>query len=99
MGSEGQIIETGRISKLLSFRGLERVPIDTASAGDIIALAGLEKANVADTIAVPEVEILLMPSPIDPPTLAMTFSINDSPLAGREGNKLTSRVLGDRLKA
>lgn len=98
MGSEGQIIETGRISKLLSFRGLERVPIDTASAGDIIALAGLEKANVADTIAVPEVEIPLNAQPIDPPTLAMTFSINDSPLAGREGNKLTSRVLGDRLK-
>ena len=98
MSGEGQIVETGRISKLLSFRGLERVPIEEARAGDIVALAGLEKANVADTIASPEVEIPLHAQPIDPPTLAMTFSINDSPLAGREGTKLTSRMLGDRLR-
>ena len=98
MGPEGQIVETGRVSKLLSFRGLERVPIEQASAGDIVALAGLEKANVADTIASPDVESPLHAQPIDPPTLAMTFSINDSPLAGREGTKLTSRMLGDRLK-
>jgi GTP-binding protein len=98
MDSEGQLVESGRVSKLLSFRGLERVPIDTASAGDIVALAGLEKANVADTICAPELEIPISAQPIDPPTLAMTFSINDSPLAGREGSKLTSRVLGDRLK-
>lgn len=97
LNHEGQIVETGRINKLLAFRGLERVPIDQAEAGDIIALAGLEKATVAETIAAPEVSTALPGQPIDPPTLAMTFSINDSPLAGREGSKLTSRMLRDRL--
>ncbi len=97
LNREGQIVETGRINKLLAFRGLERIAIDQAEAGDIIALAGLEKATVAETIAAPEVSDALPGQPIDPPTLAMTFSINDSPLAGREGTKLTSRMLRDRL--
>jgi GTP-binding protein len=97
MNREGTVIETGRISKLLSFRGLERTPIEIAHAGDIVAIAGLEDATVADTIAVPELDVPLPAQPIDPPTLAMTFSINDSPLAGREGTKLTSRMVRDRL--
>jgi GTP-binding protein len=97
LNREGQVVEAGRINKLLAFRGLERVAIDQAEAGDIIALAGLEKATVAETVAVPEVTVPLPGQPIDPPTLAMTFSINDSPLAGREGAKLTSRMLRDRL--
>lgn len=97
LNREGNVVETGRINKLLSFRGLERLPIDEAEAGDIIAIAGLEKATVADTVAVPEVNTPIEAQPIDPPTLAMTFSVNDSPLAGREGTKLTSRVIRDRL--
>jgi GTP-binding protein len=97
LNRDGQIVETGRINKLLAFRGLERIAIDQAEAGDIIALAGLEKATVAETVAAPEIMEALPGQPIDPPTLAMTFSINDSPLAGREGSKLTSRMLRDRL--
>lgn len=94
---DGVLVESGRISKLLSFQGLERIPVDSAEAGDIIALAGLEKGTVSETIASPEVTTPLPARPIDPPTLAITFSINDSPLAGREGTKLTSRVLYTRL--
>lgn len=94
---DGNILETGRASKLLSFRGLNRVPVDEAQAGDIIALAGLTKTTVADTICSPEVTAPLDSSPIDPPTLAMTFAVNDSPLAGQEGDKLTSRVIAARL--
>lgn len=97
LNQDGHVVETGRINKLLAFRGLERTAIDQAEAGDIIALAGLEKATVAEIIAAPEVTEALPGQPIDPPTLAMTFSINDSPLAGREGTKLTSRMLRDRL--
>lgn len=97
MNRDGQVIETGRITKLLSFRGLERAPIESAEAGDIVAIAGLQEATVADTIGVPELELPIPAQPIDPPTLAMTFSINDSPLAGREGTKLTSRMVRDRL--
>lgn len=97
LSREGKKIETGRISKLLSFHGLKRVPIEKASAGDIIVIAGLEKANVSDTIADVELDKPLPAQPIDPPTLSMTFSINDSPIAGKEGDKLTSRVLKDRL--
>jgi GTP-binding protein len=97
LSRDGTVIETGRATKILTFKGLERVPVETAKAGDIIALAGLEKANVSETITVQEVNVPLPAQPIDPPTLAMTFSINDSPLAGREGSKLTSRVLRDRL--
>lgn len=95
---EGGAREQGRISKILAFRGLERVSIEEAYAGDIVAIAGLQTATVADTVCVPEMMEPLPALPIDPPTLAMTFSINDSPLAGREGTKLTSRILGDRLE-
>ena len=97
LSRDGSLVETGRITKLLTFRGLERVPVETASSGDIVVIAGLEKVNVADTVCAPEIQTALDSQPIDPPTLAMTFSINDSPLAGREGTKLTSRVLGERL--
>jgi GTP-binding protein len=91
------LLESGRVNKILAFRGLERVPIDEAQAGDIVAIAGLENATVADTVCDPDVPSPVPSLPIDPPTLAMTFSINDSPLAGREGSKLTSRMLGERL--
>ena len=97
MDRQGNVIETGRASKLMTFRGLERVPVEEASAGDIIALAGLEKATVAHTIADPSVSEPIQSQPIDPPTLAMRFAVNDSPLAGREGDKVTSRLIRDRL--
>src|ERR1043165_144641 len=94
---DGALIETGRIMKVLAFRGLERVPIDEGAAGDIVALAGLPSATVAHTICAPEVETPLPAQPIDPPTLAMTFRVNDSPLAGTEGDKVTGRMIRDRL--
>ncbi len=97
LSRDSKVIETGRISKLLAFRGLERVPVEEAEAGDIVAIAGLQTATVADTIAVPEVTEALHSVPVDPPTLAMTFMVNDSPLAGREGKLVTSRVIRDRL--
>ncbi|GGC26776.1 GTP-binding protein [Novosphingobium marinum] len=97
LDADGKVIETGRASKLLSFRGLDRVPVEEARAGDIIALAGLEKATVANTIADPEVTEPIAAQPIDPPTLAMRFAVNDSPFAGREGDKVTSRMIRDRL--
>ena len=90
-------VETGRLSKLFGFRGLDRVAQDQALAGDIIAIAGLTTATVADTICAPEQHSSLAAQPIDPPTLAMTFSVNDSPLAGREGDKVTSRMIRARL--
>ncbi|WP_090709469.1 MULTISPECIES: translational GTPase TypA [unclassified Beijerinckia] len=93
----GKVVETGRVSKILAFRGIERQPIDEAEAGDIVAIAGLEKYNVADTLCAPEVSEPLQAQPIDPPTLSMTFMVNDSPLAGTEGDKVTSRVIRDRL--
>jgi GTP-binding protein len=97
MSRDGSVIEQGRISKLLAFRGLERVPVEEAQAGDIIAIAGLTKTTVADTICDPSVETPLAAQPIDPPTLSMTFGVNDSPLAGTEGDKVTSRMIRDRL--
>ncbi|PWC75391.1 translational GTPase TypA [Azospirillum melinis] len=97
MSRDGKLIENARISKVLAFRGLERVPVDEAHAGDIVALAGMTNTTVADTICAPEVAEPLSAQPIDPPTLAMTFSVNDSPLAGREGDKVTSRMIRDRL--
>jgi GTP-binding protein len=97
LSRDGTVLEQNRITKLLAFRGLERVPVEEAEAGDIVAIAGLSKATVADTICEPSVEVALPAQPIDPSTLAMTFSINDSPLAGQEGDKVTSRLLGDRL--
>ena len=94
---QGNVLEVGRATKLMSFDGLDRVPVESAEAGDIIALAGLEKATVANTIADPSVKTPIEAQPIDPPTLAMQFSVNDSPLAGREGSKVTSRMIRDRL--
>jgi GTP-binding protein len=93
----GNVVEQGRVSKILAFRGIERQPIDEAEAGDIVAIAGLEKFNVADTLAALDISEPLQAQPIDPPTLSMTFSVNDSPLAGTEGDKVTSRVIRDRL--
>jgi len=95
--ADGSVVETGRLTKLLSFRGLERVPVESAEAGDIIAIAGLEKGTIPDTVAAPEVETPLPAIPVDPPTLAMTFRINDGPLGGREGKKVTSRQIRERL--
>ena len=88
--ADGTTGETGRMTKLLSFRGLDRVPVEEAEAGDIIAVAGLAEATVPDTIGAPELAAPLPAIPVDPPTLAMTFRINDGPLAGREGKKVTS---------
>ncbi len=91
------MIEKARVTKLLAFRGLARVPVERAEAGDIVAIAGLEIATVADTLCDPSVEEAIHAQAIDPPTLAMTISVNDSPLAGREGDKVQSRVIRDRL--
>jgi GTP-binding protein len=97
LARDGRVIEEARLTKLQAFRGLERRPIDEARAGDIVAVAGLALTTVADTICAPEVNEALAADPIDPPTLAMTFSVNDSPLAGREGSKVTSRMIAERL--
>jgi GTP-binding protein len=97
LSRDGKTLETGRITKVLAFRGLERQPIEEGFAGDIVAIAGLEKANVADTICNPDVTEPIPAQPIDPPTLSMTFRVNDSPLAGTEGDKVTSRMIRDRL--
>jgi len=94
---DGKLIESGRITKLLAFRGLERAAVDEAEAGDIVAIAGLPNATVAMTICDPSVETPLPAQPIDPPTLAMIFRVNDSPLAGTEGDKVTGRMIRDRL--
>jgi GTP-binding protein len=94
---DGRVVEQARLTKLLAFRGLDRRPIEEAQAGDIVAVAGLQLTTVADTICAPEVGEALPADPIDPPTLAMTFSVNDSPLAGRDGSKVTSRVIAERL--
>ena len=94
---DGKVVETGRLTKLMSFRGLERVPVDEAQAGDIIAIAGLTDSTIPDTICSPEVMLPLPSIPVDPPTLAMTFRVNDGPLGGREGKKVTSRQIRDRL--
>lgn len=97
LDADGNIIETGRASKIMSFRGLERVPVEEAQAGDIISLAGLTVATVANTIADVSVSTPIKAQPIDPPTLSMRFAVNDSPMAGREGSKVTSRMIRDRL--
>jgi len=94
---EGNLIESGRVTKLLAFRGLERTGVEGAEAGDIVAVAGLPCATVSNTICAPEVEQPLSAQPIDPPTLAMIFRVNDSPLAGTEGDKVTGRMIRDRL--
>ncbi len=97
IGRDGHTIEDGRVVQLLAFRGLERTPIKEAHAGDIVAIAGLAKASVADTLCDPAVTEPLTAQPIDPPTLAMSFSVNDSPFAGGDGDKVTSRLIGARL--
>ena len=94
---EGTVREEGKISKLFSFKGIQRVPIEEAEAGEIVMIAGLPKTTVADTICSPEVAEPLVSVPVDPPTIAMTFSVNASPLAGLEGSKLTSRMIRERL--
>ncbi|HXQ15871.1 MAG TPA: translational GTPase TypA [Caulobacteraceae bacterium] len=99
LSRDGKEIERGRISKLLAFRGLKRTGVDEAFAGDIVAVAGLSKATVADTLCAMEVTEALPAQPIDPPTIAITVTINDSPLAGRDGDKVQSRVIRARLLA
>jgi len=94
----GAVAESGRITKLLAFRGLERVTVDEAHAGDIVAIAGMQRATVSDTVCDPAVAMPIEAQSIDPSTLAMTFSINDSPLVGQEGAKVTSRMIWDRLR-
>jgi GTP-binding protein len=97
LNRDGSVVERARATKLLAFRGLARVPVERAEAGDIIAIAGLQIATVADTLCDVAVEAPIHATPIDPPTLAMTISVNDSPYAGREGDKVQSRVIRDRL--
>jgi len=94
---DGTVVEQGRITKLLSFDGIERVPVNEAPAGSIISIAGLTNATVADTVCTLEVNTPLRATPIDPPTMAITIAVNDSPLAGTEGTKVTSRMIRDRL--
>src|SRR5215510_6422610 len=97
LNRNGALVEEGRLTKVLAFRGLERTGVEEAAAGDIVAIAGLPEATVSHTICAPEVIFPLPAQPIDPPTLAMTFRINDSPLAGTEGDKVQSRVIRERL--
>lgn len=97
LASTGEQKEVGKASKLYMFKGLQRIPVETVEAGDIVTFAGLSEATVGDTICASIVTEALKTIPIDPPTLAMTFSVNDSPLAGLEGKKLTSRMIRDRL--
>jgi GTP-binding protein len=98
LARDGSLVEQGRISKVLAFRGLERVPVDEGQAGDIVSLAGLSKANVADTFCDPSVTEAMEAQAIDPPTISMTFRVNDSPYAGTEGTKVTSRMIWARLE-
>mgnify|MGYP000238488673 CR=1 FL=1 len=97
LSRDGKAVETIRVTKLLSFDGLERKPVDEARAGDIIAIAGITEAGVSNTICDPSVTEPIEAQPVDPPTLAVTFGINDSPLAGRDGSKVQSRVIRERL--
>ena len=97
LSRDGKLVEQGRITKVLAFRGLERQPVELAEAGDIVAIAGLTKGTVADTFCDPQVETPLKAQPIDPPTVSMSFIVNNSPLAGTEGDKVTSRMIRDRL--
>jgi GTP-binding protein len=93
----GEVVESFRVQKVLAFRGLERTAVDVGEAGEIIAIAGMGEATVADTLCDPDVEVALPAQPVDPPTLSMTFRINDGPLAGQEGDKVQSRVIRERL--
>ena len=96
---DGEVVESGRLTKLLRFEGTSRVPVDKVMAGDIVCIAGLTKSSVSDTICVPEVTEPLRSTPIDPPTMSVNITVNDSPLAGREGKKVTSTVIRERLLA
>jgi GTP-binding protein len=93
----GERIEQFRVTKVMAFRGLAQQPIEVAEAGDIVTVAGMTKATVADTLCDPAIDIPLPAQPIDPPTISVTFGINDSPLAGRDGSKVQSRVIRERL--
>ena len=97
VAQDGKPVENGRITQVLGFTGLERNPVEKAQAGDIVSVAGLTKATVSDTIAHPSIDLPIPAQPIDPPTLSMTFRVNDGPLAGREGDKVQSRVIRERL--
>jgi GTP-binding protein len=97
LSRDGELVEQGRASKVLAFRGLERQPIEEGATGDIIAIAGLSQATVANTICASEIAVPIPAQPIDPPTLSMTFRINDGPFAGQEGDKVQSRVIRTRL--
>ncbi|UPH71006.1 translational GTPase TypA [Abyssibius alkaniclasticus] len=97
IGRDGKLIENFRATKILAFRGLGQTPVDEAVAGDIVAIAGMTKATVADTLCDPSVTEPIPSQPIDPPTISVNFGINDSPLAGRDGDKVQSRVIRDRL--
>jgi GTP-binding protein len=99
MNLKGETIETGRLTKLLKFEGTSRVPVNEVYAGDIICIAGLTKATVADTIGAPALAEPIKSTPIDPPTMAITISVNDSPFAGQEGKKVTSTMIRERLLA
>ncbi|MBW7911517.1 MAG: GTP-binding protein, partial [Alphaproteobacteria bacterium] len=94
---EGNLVENARVTKILAFRGIERVPLDEASAGDIVSVAGMTETTVANTVCDPSVMVALPAQPIDPPTISMSFSVNDGPFAGKEGTKVTSRMIRDRL--
>ncbi len=94
---KGELVEQGRLTKLLVFRGVDKVPVEIAEAGDIVSIAGLEKASVADTLCDMSVSTPIQSTPINPPTMAITIGVNDSPLAGQEGSKVTSRMIRDRL--
>ncbi len=96
---KGEIVEQGRMTKLLSFQGIKRVPVNEAEAGDIICIAGLEKASVSDTIGELAINTPIASTPVDPPTMAITIAVNDSPFAGKEGSKVTSRLIAERLFA
>jgi GTP-binding protein len=97
LSRDGREIERFRVSKILAFRGLARQPIDSAEAGDIVALAGMSRPTVSDTLCDPGLDMPLPAQPIDPPTISVTFGINDGPLAGRDGSKVQSRVIRERL--
>ncbi len=97
LSRDGKEVERGRVTKILAFRGLKRQPIDVAEAGDIVAIAGLSKATVADTLCDLSLTEALPAQPIDPPTISMLVTVNDSPLAGKDGDKVQSRVIRDRL--
>lgn len=97
LSRDGKLIESGRLTKIIAFRGIERTTLEEAEAGDIVAIAGLTKGTVADTFCDPSVDTALTAQPIDPPTVSMSFIVNNSPLAGTEGDKVTSRMIRDRL--